>query len=409
MAKKIPPLTDTQCRGAKYSTSGGNKLFDGGGLYLELLPSGEKRWRLKYRHLITGKDTAFTFGSYPAISLTKVRTLRDKAKTGLLEGRDPSDSLRNSDDSLCLDGDSFENVATEWLEIKQRHWSPGYLKRINNALIANAYPRIGSMQIQNISGKDVLDTVRVVENRGSLEMAARVLEAIGMVFRYAVGTGKTPHDVTAGLRQFLQEKPPVEHFPHVSIEDIPDLLRRVDAYHGRPETKFSIQLMLRTFPRTNELRWAEWCEVDFDNAQWIIPASRMKGSVMQKATGADHIIPLSRQCLKILRDLHAFSGRHKFLFPGIRNPNVPMSSETINKALKIMGFGGEQTGHGFRGLASTIMNEYSNARPDVIERQLAHKDRNKIRRTYNHALYIEERTQLMQWWSDYLDEQKGKK
>lgn len=403
MAKKIPPLTDSQCRGAKYCVDGGNKLFDGGGLYLEVLPTGTKRWRLKYRRPISRKDTALTLGPYPDITLARARELRGQAKHMLANSQDP-DTMGASEAVPELAGATFNSVADEWLAIKQKAWSPGYHARIQNALRANASPAFGRRSIGSISGKDVLDAVKAVEERGALEMASRVLEAIGMVFRYAVGTGRVHADVTQGLRQFLAERPPAQHFPHVEEGSIPLLMRRIDGYHGRPETRYAMMLMVRTFPRTNELIRAKWQEINFEAAVWEIPAERMKGTVMQKAWGPGHLIPLSRQSIALLKGLQQFSGNHEYLFPGMRNPRGPISSETINKALKVMGFEGEQTGHGFRGLASTILNERSGVRADVIERQLAHKDRNKIRRTYNHAEYWDERCALMQWWSDYLDD-----
>lgn len=358
MAKIIPPLTDSQCKSAKYSPDGKNRLFDGGGLYLELFPSGAKRWRLKYRRPQSKVESRLTFGSYPEVSLAKARQMREEAKTALAENVDPV---------------------------------------------------IGKMPIEAVTGKAVLKIIQTVEHRGALEMASRVLEAVGMVFRYACGVGVANSDVTHGLRQFLQERPPVQHYPHVDEDDLPLLLQRIMQYHGRPETRYALQLMMRTFPRTNELRWARWEEFDMANALWTIPAERMKGRLIQKQSAADHLVPLSRQSLQILESLHSLSGRHAFLFPGVHNPrSTPISSETMNRALKIMGFGGLQTGHGFRGLASTIMNEQSGFRSEVIERQLAHRDRNKVRRAYNHAQYMAERHDLMQWWSDYLDEQLGK-
>lgn len=402
MAKIIPPLTDAQCRGAKYRAGGKNKLFDGGGLFLEVLASGSKRWRLKYKRPLDGTDTSTTFGQYPDITLGEARSLRAQARKRLASGLDP-DQAPAENAAQASTKRSFQVVAREWLTIKEKSWSAGYHSRMANALKANAYPRFGKSPMDQISGKAVLDAVRVVEARGALDMASRVLDAIGMVFSYAVGIGDVHADVTQGLRQFLAERPPVQHFPHVDAADIPVLLQRIDVYHGRPETRFALQLMVRTFPRTNELRWARWSEFNLEAAVWEIPAERMKGTVMQKAWGVGHLVPLSRQTIKLLRDLQKITGRHEHLFPGMRNPRGPISADTLNKALKIMGFGGEQTGHGFRGLASTIMNEKSGVRSDVIERQLAHKDRNKIRRTYNHAEYLDERCTLMQWWSDYLD------
>lgn len=202
---------------------------------------------------------------------------------------------------------------------------------------------------------------------------------------------------TQGLQKFLDPRAPVKHFRHVSEASLGTRIARVKNYHGRPETRIAIQIMMHTFPRTNELRWAAWGEFSRADALWLIPAGRMKGTLIAKKTGADHFIPLSRQVLALLDELGQYTGRYRLLSPGLRDPaNTPMSAETINKALKILGFEGEQTGHGFRGLASTIMNEHSGARPEVIERQLVHKERNMVRRAYNHAESLDERRQLMQ-------------
>ncbi|MBW4789174.1 tyrosine-type recombinase/integrase [Alcaligenes faecalis subsp. faecalis] len=404
MAKKIPPLTDSKCKAAKFSTGGKNRLFDGGGLYLELLPSSSKRWRLKYRRPITGKENILTFGPYPEIGLAAAREQREKAKARLSEGFDPGEAP-----PPVATGITFKTVADEWLETRRPVWSEGYFTRISNALAANVHPHIGQRSISSVTGKAVLELVQQVEQRGALEMAARVLEAVGMVFRYGCGTGLIQIDVTQGLRQFLQERPPVEHFPHVAETDLPALLASVERYHGRPETRLAIKLMMRTFPRTNELRWAQWSEIDWKNALWLIPGERMKGRLAQKQSAPDHIVPLSTQALAILESLRQHSGHFQYLFPNVHNRRgAVMSSDTMNRALKIMGYEKLQTGHGFRGLASTIMNEHSGFRPDAIERQLAHRDRNKVRRAYNHAMYLEERKKLMQWWSDYLDEQLEK-
>ncbi|MGS1115967.1 tyrosine-type recombinase/integrase [Castellaniella sp. UC4442_H9] len=402
MAKKIPPLTDSQCRRARHNADGGNRLFDGGGLYLETLPTGQKRWRLKYRRPVSRKENIHTLGAYPEIGLVAARALREEAKRQLASGIDPGHAPARSPDTSTKR--VFSVVAEEWLDIKRESWSAGYHSRIKNALTANAYPYFGNAPMDLISGKMVLDAVKAVEKRGALEMASRVLEAVGMVFGYAVGVGEVHASVTQDLPQFLAERPPVQHFPHVREDSIPLLMQRINSYHGRPETRYAMQLMARTFLRTKELIWARWSEFNLEAAIWEIPAARMKGTKIRKEWGESHLVPLSRQTIALLKELRHFSGRHEFLFPGVRNPRGPISSETINKALKIMGFEGEQTGHGFRGLASTIMNERSGIRPDVIECQLAHKEKNKVREAYNHAKYWDERCALMQWWSDYLDE-----
>jgi integrase len=406
MPRQVVPLTDAKCRQAKYKATGKNKMFDGGGLYLEMVESGSKFWRMKYRRPGTKKETSLTFGAYPDMPLAEAREERTKAQAHLDAGLDPAvqrDLARAA--AATAAADTFDTLAKEWLATRD-HWSEGYLNRMTSALEKNAYPYFGKMPIAEISGKMVLDAVRRVERRGALEMAARVLSGIGSVFRYSVGTGRPHADVTYGLEQFLAARPPVEHRAHVRVADLPAMLLRIEGYHGRPETRLALKIMMRTFVRTNELRWTQWTEWDRAGGLWTVPPERMKGTRMQKLNGPPHLVPLSHQVLELLDELEAYTGRHEFLFPGIRRPDsIPMSGETMNRALEILGYGETQTGHGFRGLASTILNESGLFREKVIEAQLAHKDKNKVRRAYNHAQYLDERREMMQWWSDYLDEQ----
>lgn len=404
MTRSVARLTDIRCRNAKYEKGGRNRLFDGGGLYLELLPSGSKKWRLKYRQP-NGKENRLTFGDYPQVTLSQARIERENAKQIIKEGRDPSLERDLARAKLAeVTENTFQKLAEEWLLIKKSTWSDGYYQRIANALKANVYPHMGHLPIQDLTGLFCLTVVQRVEKRGAYEMASRVLDSIGQVFKYAVGTGRVAQDVTAELSQFLQQRPPVQHFPHIQHDSLPELIKRIKTYTGRPETVYAIKLMMHTFPRTNELRWAEWNEFDLENRLWTIPASRMKGRISRKQAGADHLVPLSSQVLKLLDSLHKLTGRHRFLFPGMRNPSTsPISAETINKALKIMGYEGQQTGHGFRSLASTILNESGLFRREAIDAQLAHVNRNKVEAAYNRATYLEERRQILQWWSDYLD------
>lgn len=409
MARPITPLTDMRCRQAKYnSEGGGNKLFDGGGLYLELMASGTKKWRMKYRQA-NRKENLLTFGDYPAVSLSEVRAERDKAKAYLAEGKDPAIEREISKQAnIQAQGETLEVIAKEWLAMQQSRWSEGYYDRISNALKANIFPTLGPLPVGRISGQLILREVQKVEQRGALEMASRVLDSVNMVMGYAVGTGRIKANPADGLKQFLQDRPPVQHFPHVGVADIPEMLQRIDNYHGRPETIYATKLMVHTFPRTSELIWAEWPEFDLDGAIWIIPSTRMKGRIMAKLHGPVHVIPLASQMVEMLRDLKSLNGRYKYLFPGERNPGTrPISTETINKALKIMGYGGEQTGHGFRGLASTIMNESGRFRAEAIDAQLSHKKKDEVEAAYNHAVYFNERVKIMQWWADFLQEKRG--
>lgn len=382
MPRQVVPLTDARCRQAKYTAGGKKKLPDGGGFFLELMKTGVRTWRIRYKQPGSGKETMLTIGDYPAVGLAEARERRAEVLALLAPAKRPAAPSGVADG---LPPDCFKSVAKEWLALRKPGWSTGHHSRME-------YPRFGRLNIRKVTGKMVLDAVLVVEAREALDMARRVLSAVSMVFRYAVGTGRAAADVTQGLLDFLQEKPPVQHFPHVSEAGLPALLMAVEAYHGRPETRIALKLMMRTFPRTNELRWAEWTELDIPAAVWPIPPARMKGTLVAKRTGEYHLVPLSRQAVALLEELRSLSGRYRFLFPGIRSPSTtPMSAETMNKALKIMGFEGEQTGHGFRGLASTIMNEHKVARDKAIDRQLAHVDPDNVSRAYNRAEYWEER------------------
>jgi len=407
MARPVVPLSDLKCRQAKVEAGKKQKkLFDGEGLYLEVNANGSKLWRMKYRQP-NGKESTLSFGAYPAVTLAMARTEKEEARALVAQGKDPAIEREiKRQAALQAQEETFEAIAKEWLENKKASWSEGYHDRISNALKANAYPFIGKMPIRQITGLLVLNVVQKVEKRGALDMATRVLGSIGQVFRYAVGTGRADADVTQGLGDFLQEAPLVQHHPHIDQQDIPELMRRLQAYSGRPETIYAMRLMMHTFPRTSELRWAQWSEFDFEEAVWRIPSQRMKGRKRAKASGVEHEVPLSTQVVAMLQDLNKITGRYQHLFPGMRNPATSViSAETINKALKIMGYEGEQTGHGFRGLASTILNEANLFRAEAIDAILAHKKKDKIEAAYNHAQYMAERREILQWWSDYLTKQ----
>jgi integrase len=400
---KASGLSDMRCRQARHNPDGGNKLFDGGGLYLALLPSGAKKWRLKYR--FNNKENLLTFGDYPSVTLAEARERREKAKRQLVDGIDPA--LQREIDRRAASmaaSMTFHTLADEWLSIKRPGWSAGHDKRVTAILKNDLYPHIGKQPIAGITGPAILATIRKIEARGAHEMAVKALEICSGIFRHACACGATDRDPTVGLRAALAPRPPVKHYPHVTEIEFPTLLKRVDDYSGNPETKVAIKLIILTFLRTAELRWARWDEFDFEAKEWRVPSERMKGNKAQKASGIPHIVPLADQTLTLLDELRKLTGRYPLLFPGTKNRFVQaMSAETINKALKILGFEGRQTGHGFRALASTIMNDRSGINPDAIERQLAHIVGSPVRRAYNHAQYMAERHRLMQWWADYID------
>lgn len=344
---------------------------------------------MRYRNPTSGKESMLAFGDCPAVPLARARAERVRLDQLLAQGDAPIAQRQEEAQAQKAEAErQFRVVAEELLELRRPAWSARYHARISNTLKSDAYPYFGMDAVDSIPGKVVLDAAKRIEARGAPDMADRFISATSMVFQYAAGTGRAP----------------VKHFPHVNEASLGTLITRVRNYHGRPETRIAIQIMRHTFPRTNELRWAAWTEFSRAEAIWLIPAGRMKGTLIAKEMGADHAIPLSRQVLALLEELGHYTGRYRLLFPGLRDSaNTPMSAETINKALKILGFEGEQTGRSFRDIASTITNEHSGARPEVIERQLPHKERNMVRRAYNRAEYLDERRHLMQWWSDYLD------
>lgn len=407
-------LSDAECRQAKFTPGGKNKLFDGAGLFLALTPSGSKTWRMKYR--FNGKENLLTFGSYPAVGLAAARKARETAKKQLSDGTDPA--LQREIDkqtNAVAAANTFQAVAEDWLTLKRPGWSAGHDKRITAILANDVFPLIGKRRMNDITGPVVLATIRKIEGRGAHEMAAKALEACGGIFRHACAIGATDRNPTIGLRASLAPRPPVKHYPRVTEAQLPNLLEMIDGYHGQRETVLALKIMNLTFLRTNEMLWAKWDEFHWDKNEWHVPSQRMKGNKDQKASGVPHIVPLARQTIDLLKELQQISGRYPLLFPSTKNPTErPLSAETMNKALKILGFEGKQTGHGFRGLASTIMNKRArddkghHFHPDTIETQLAHVVGNQVRRAYNDADHLEERHQLMQWWADYIDQKSGK-
>jgi integrase len=375
-------LTVTQIRNAKAADKP-LRLFDGSGLYLELSPSGARYWRLKYRH--AGKEKVLALGVFPAVSLGEARSKRDAARAVLREGRDPA-AERKADKrrALLATADTFEGIAREWLALQEKKLAATTFAKAKWTLETLVFPWLGAMPIATITAPDLLAVLKRIEGRGAHETAHRTKARCGQVFRYAIATGRATRDPAADLRGALA---PVVSRNFSSITDadgVGELLRAIDNYSGQHATRCR----------------AQWSEIDFDKAQWRIPAARMK---MRE----EHIVPLSGQALAVLRDLHPLTGEGRYLFPGLRTSREPMSENTVNAALRRMGYDKDtMTGHGFRAMASTRLNELG-WKPDVIERQLAHAERNKVRAAYNRAQYMEERRKMMQAWADYLDALKS--
>jgi integrase len=395
-------LTDARCKQAKHAPGGKNKLFDGGGLYLELMPSGSKKWRLKYR--IGGKENRLTFGDYPAVGLADARERREIARGHIAGGTDPA-LLRDAERVTRTTGgeNTFRTVADEWLTNRKDTWSAGYAIKTAQLLERDLFPALGHHPIHTITPSFLLAVVRKIEARGAYEMPRRALVTAGQIFRYAIGTGRATVDASAGMAAQLKPRPPVAHYPHVEEPQLPDLLARVDAYHGHPVTIAAVKLATLTFIRGGELRYAEWTEFDLDAAEWRVPSGRMKGRIWHKASGVFHIVPLPRQAVELLEELKQHSGRFDLLFPGAKSPRVPITGEAMNKVFHTIGFKGQQTVHGLRGLASTLLNESGLFDSRIIEAQLSHKEKDQTKAAYNHARYIVVRRQMMQWWADYLD------
>lgn len=391
-------LSDASVRNAKPKCKP-FKIADGDGLFLLVLPSGAKYWRLKY--FFGGKEKLLALGVYPEITLTEARERRSQARKVLAHGSDPGELKKESKRLATLKAsNSFEAIAREWLEKRNHHLSESTREVKRKRLEAYVLPKFGAKPITDIPAADVLEMLRTLERRGTLEVARRVMQLTGQVFMYAIATGRAERNPVPDLRGAIQT-PKVGHYAYLKESELPEYLKKLKSYDGHPQTRLALNLLLLTFVRTTELRAAEWTEINWDKAEWRIPAERMK----MKQT---HIVPLSRQALATLRELQSFSGNRQYVFPNSHNPSSFMSENTMLYALYRMGYHSRTTGHGFRSTASTILNEHG-FRPDVIERQLAHGERNAVRAAYNHAEYLADRRQMMQWWADYLDGLAGTK
>ncbi|GAC1621145.1 MAG: tyrosine-type recombinase/integrase [Nevskia sp.] len=388
------PLTDKAIRAAKPKAKS-YKLSDERGLYLAIQPNGGLWWRLKYR--VMGKEKLLALGTYPDTGLADARIKRESARSLLAQGVDPGEhrKLERARGTLAA-ADSFEALALEWLAKFGPTWTEGHGDKIKRRLERDVFPWIGTRPVGEIMAPELLAVLRRIEGRGAVETAHRAHQNCGQVFRYAVATGRAERDPSADLRGAL---PPVKQTHHASITDpksIGELLRALQSYKGSFVTQCALRLAPLTFVRPGELRHAEWNEFDFDAAEWRIPAGKMKA-------GALHIIPLSHQAVAILRELQPLTGSDGYLFPSVRTRLRPMSDNTILGALRRLGYSGDQmTGHGFRSMASTLLNEHG-WHKDAIERQLAHGERNKVRAAYNYAEHLPERRKMMQAWADYLD------
>ncbi|PZN97787.1 MAG: integrase [Hyphomicrobiales bacterium] len=390
------PLTDTAIRNAKPGAST-IKLSDGEGLQLWITPKGGKLWNLAYR--FDGKQKKLAIGAYPKIDLRSARAARDSAKTQLRAGQDPSEQKRlERIASAASRVMTFGLIADELIARKRREKkAPRTMKKVT-WLLDIARPALGSRAVAEINAAEVLAVLRKVEAKGNLETARRLRATIGEVFRYAIATARATNDPTFALRGALVAPVVSHHGAITDPKEIGGLLRSIDDFPGQAETKAALSLLALLFPRPGELRLAEWSEFDLDAALWTVPELRMK---MRRP----HRVPLPTQAVAILRDLHKLTGSGKLVFPSIRSTKRHMSENTINAALRRMGYSSdEMTGHGFRALASTTLNESGKWSPDAVERALAHQEEDEVRRAYARGEHWDERVRMAQWWADRLDE-----
>ena len=393
------PLTDTACKNAKPKPDGKPaKYADEKGMYLLVNQTG-KYWRLDYRY--ANKRKTLAIGVYPTVTLKDAREKRDVARRLLAEDIDPGEHRKVTKASKVLQAEnSFEAVAREWFTKFKPTWTDGHAERIIRRLERDIFPWLGSRPIADIEAPELLTNLQRIERRGAIETAHRAMQNTSQIFRYAIATGRAKYNPAADLTGALA--PTIKtSFPTITDPTkIAELLRAIDGYQGTLATQCALKLAPLVFVRPGELRQAEWGEVDLENALWVIPAARMK--MREK-----HVVPLSRQAIAILSELKPLTGNGRYVFPGARSNGRPMSENTVNAALRRLGYDKDtMTGHGFRHMASTLLNEQGWNR-DAIERQMAHAERNSIRATYNYAEYLPERNKMMQAWADYLDSLKA--
>lgn len=374
------------------------KLSDGQSMYLYVSQTG-KYWRYDYSFL--GKRKTLALGVYPTVTLAEAREKKNAARKLLANGTDPSETKKSQRKEAIRNASiTFEIVAREWHEKNSAKWTPKNTARTLSLLERNIFPFIGKLPVGDVKPSELLETIQRIEKKGNIQTAHRAMMNCGQIFRYAMATDRAHKDITFVLRGSLT---PIVETHHASITDpkkIGHLLRDMNDYDGLFITKCALRLAPLFFVRPGELRNAEWTEFNFDLAEWKIPASKMK-------MGSVHIVPLSKQALEILSELKEHTGHVRYLFPSVRTPDRPISDNTINAALRRLGYEKtEMTGHGFRSMASTILHEQGWPH-DAIERQLAHAERNKVAAAYNYADYLPKRKEMMQKWADYLDELKG--
>jgi integrase len=396
-------LTDTFVRQVKHSgRPSGDKYADGGGLYL-LVKAAGKYWRMGYR--FAGKEKLLSFGVYPALSLAKARQKREKAREQLADGIDPSAAKREEKQARAMAAaNTFELVAREFHKVKSPGWSEKYARKWLTGMESYLFPSVGKRPVASITAGMLLDVLRLVEKRGILDTAHTLRQNAGQVFRYAVQTERCERNPVVDLTDALQPLT-VTHMAAVTEpRQVGELLRAIDAYTGHPITRAALQLSALLFQRPGNIRAMEWAWVDLDEAMLTIPAQSMKQRKAQKINGRPHLVPLAPQAVKILKELQPLTGHGRYVFPSLLTGERPMSDNTVNTALRRMGYSREEmTAHGFRAMARTVLGEHLDADAEVVEAQLAHGKSGSLGMAYDRATYMKQRREMMAQWANYLD------
>jgi integrase len=390
------PLTAIEIKEAKAEATQ-YKMTDGEGMFLLVKPNGGKYWQLKYRY--NGKEKLISLGVFPKTSLKEARNKRAEVKKLLSEKIDPSAERKMSKQQLALNHENnFKAIAVEWHELQKDKWTPKHAKTVLTRLEKDTFPALGDRPIKDITAQEILAMLKKIEARGAIDLAHRAQQTAGQILRYAISTGRAQIDVTINLRGALKTQKKKSH-AYLKADELPTFLAKLDeydtGYDGDKQTQIATKLLLLTFVRTGELRGAKWSEINFEEAEWRIPPERMKMREL-------HIVPLSKQALSLFEEMRHLSGNYEHVFPNRSKPMQVMSENTILFSLYRMGYRSRTTAHGFRATASTILNE-KGFNKDHVEVQLSHGERDQVRGSYNHALYLDQRKVMMQWWADYLD------
>lgn len=390
--KYTPMLTDTKLKSLKPKEKS-YKVSDSHGLFIYVTKAGGKRWRQKYR--INGREKLLTHGEYPFVTLQQARALRDAARGLIKQGIDPSIEKRSEKASKL---NNFESIARKWHEAQKSDWSDNHTQKVIVSLEKDIFPSLGKIPIEEITTPLLLDTLKQIEKRGAYEQARRVTQRVDAVFKFAIAAGIASYNPAQDVQGALK-KPKKQNYNSIDIKELPDFIKALSELDAHPTVKLATEMLMLTFVRTSELIKAEWAEFDLENAMWEIPAERMKKKRI-------HLVPLSDRVIEILHELNQYSGHRQYVFSSPNKPRNPLSNNAILQAIKRMGYAGKMTGHGFRHLASTTLNEMG-YNSDAIERQLAHVD-SSVRGVYNKAELIEERTKIMSEWSKLLNTKKSK-